>query len=62
MQVETNVKAIHGGAGIRTPERSLEGIASVIRADGTADPAQDVTATLQASHDMHETFVAGIAH
>lgn len=41
MQVETNVKAIHGGAGIRTPERSLEGIASVIRADGTADPAQD---------------------
>jgi 2-oxoisovalerate dehydrogenase E1 component alpha subunit len=41
MQVETNVKAIHGGAGIRTPERSLEGIASVIRPDGTADPAQD---------------------
>ena len=41
MQVETNVKAIHGGAGIRTPERSLEGIASVIRPDGTADPTQD---------------------
>src|SRR5215510_1347536 len=30
-----------GGAAIRTPEKSLEGITSVIRPDGTADPAHD---------------------
>lgn len=57
MQVETNVKAIHGGAGIRTPERSLEGIASVIRADGTADPAQDPRLPLALVKQLYAAMV-----
>jgi 2-oxoisovalerate dehydrogenase E1 component alpha subunit len=57
MQVETNVKAIHGGAGIRTPERSLEGIASVIRPDGTADPTQDPRLPLALVKQLYAAMV-----
>jgi len=57
MQVETNVKAIHGGAGIRTPERSLEGIASVIRPDGTAHPAQDPRLPLALVKQLYAAMV-----
>jgi 2-oxoisovalerate dehydrogenase E1 component alpha subunit len=57
MQVETNVKAIHGGAGIRTPECSLENITSVIRPDGSADPAQDPRLPLALVKQLYTAMV-----
>ncbi|WP_245162489.1 hypothetical protein [Brevundimonas sp. AJA228-03] len=51
-----------GKALTRLPRASRTGSGNRGCEEATADPAQDVTATLQASHDMHETFVAGIAH
>ena len=47
----------HGGAAIRTPEKSLEGIASVIRPDGTADPAQDPRLPLELVKKLYVAMV-----
>jgi len=57
MQVDSSGQSIHGGAGIRTPERSLEGITSVIRADGTADPAHDPKLPTELVKSMYVAMV-----
>jgi 2-oxoisovalerate dehydrogenase E1 component alpha subunit len=41
MQADLDGRSIHGGAGIRTPEKSLAGVFAVLRPDGSADPAHD---------------------